>query len=79
MAQTLPSQPHPSQTQPVQSLSHPEARTPRPADSADPDHHVPGSMDISEQEATFHRFMRLVTRAGLAIVVILLLLALFNA
>lgn len=73
MAQTQPSQP-----QPAQSLSHPEARTPHQADSPDPAHHVHGSMDISMQEATFYRFMRLVTRVVIAIVAILVLLALVN-
>ncbi len=74
MAQT-----QPSQAQPAQSLTHPEARTPHPADHPDPDHHVPGSMDISEQERTFDRFMRLLTRAAIVIVVLLILLALINS
>lgn len=62
----------------AQSLSHPEERTPHPADSPDPNHHVHGSMDISMQEATFYRFMKLVTRVAIVIVVILILLALVN-
>ena len=63
----------------AQSLSHPEERTPRAPDTPDPHHHVPGSMDITEQERTFHRFMTLVTRAAIAIVVLLIFLALLNA
>lgn len=62
-----------------QSLSHPEQRTPHPADSHDPHHHVPGSMDISDQERTFEGFMRVVVRTGIAIVVVLVFLALVNA
>jgi hypothetical protein len=68
----------------AQSLSHPEERTTRPAadrpgHASDPrHHHVPGSMNISAQERMFESFMRLVTRAAIAIVVILLLLALLN-
>lgn len=62
----------------AQSLSHPEERTPHAPDTHDPTHHVPGSMDISEQEQTFERFMRLVTRVAIVIVVLLLFLALIN-
>ena len=62
----------------AQSMSHPEARTAHPADRHDPAHHVPGSMDISAQEATFEGFMRVVTRAGIVIVVALVFLALVN-
>ena len=63
----------------AQSLSHPEERTPHPADSHDPHHHVPGTMDISAQEAMFDGFMRLVSRAAIVIVAALILLALINA
>ncbi len=73
MAQT-----QPSQAQPAQSLTHPEARTPHAADAHDPALHVHGSMDVSEQEATFQRFMRLLTRAVVVIVVLLIFLALIN-
>lgn len=67
----------------AQSLSHPEERTPHPSDTpgaaSDPHHHhVPGSMDITEQERTFERFMRFVMRTSIAIVALLILLALIN-
>jgi len=62
----------------AQSLSHPEERTPHAPDSRDPDHHVPGSMDVSAQERTFEGFMKIITRATIVIVVILVLLALVN-
>ena len=62
----------------VQSLTHPEERTPHPADSSDPSHHRHGSMDVSMQEATFHRFMTLATRVAIAVVVLLVVLALVN-
>lgn len=61
-----------------QSLSHPEERTSHAPDTHDPNAHVPGTMDISEQERTFERFMRLVTRAAIVIVALLILLALIN-
>lgn len=62
----------------AQSLSHPEERTPHAADTPDPAHHVPGSMDISEQERTFASFMKLATRSVIVIVAILIFLALIN-
>lgn len=63
----------------AQSLSHPEERTAHPAPSHDPNHFVPGSMDISEQERTFEGFMRWTVRAGIAVVVVLVFMALVNA
>ena len=62
----------------AQSLSHPEQRTPHAPDSADPNHHVLGSMDISAQERAFEGFMRIATRAAIVIVVLLIFLALVN-
>jgi hypothetical protein len=62
----------------AQSLSHPEERTSHAPDNPDPTQHVPGTMDVSEQERTFERFMRLVTRAAIVIVVLLIFLALVN-
>lgn len=44
----------------------------------DQHHHVPGTMDITDQERTFAGFMKLVTRTSIAIVVALILLALIN-
>jgi hypothetical protein len=41
--------------------------------------HEHGSMDISHHEETYQGFVRLAMRAAIAIVVVLLLLALFNA
>jgi hypothetical protein len=41
--------------------------------------HSHGDMDISTQEKTFDGFIHLVTRAAIACVVALILLALFNA
>lgn len=62
----------------AQSLSHPEERTAHAPDGRDAAHHVQGSMDIAAQERTFQGFMTVVTRAAIAIVVILVLLALVN-
>ena len=62
----------------AQSLSHPEERTPHGPDSADPDAHISGTMDIRAQERTFHGFMTFVTRAAILIVALLLFLALVN-
>lgn len=62
----------------AQSLSHPEERTPHAPDSADPNHHVHGSMDVSAQERTFEGFMRFATRAAVVIVVLLIFLGLVN-
>lgn len=42
-------------------------------------HHEPGTMDISRQQATFVTFTRFAARMTMVIIVILLLLALFNA
>lgn len=41
--------------------------------------HKPGSMDITVQEKTFEGFMRMVTRAVILILAILIFLALANA
>jgi hypothetical protein len=78
----------------AQSASHPEHRTAHPAahgaqptaphgapptaHAGDPDHFVPGSMNIAVQEATFDGFMRLVVRSGIVIALILIFLALLN-
>ena len=40
--------------------------------------HKPGTMNIVDQERTFAAFMTWVTRAGIVIVVVLILLALVN-
>lgn len=40
--------------------------------------HEHGSMDISDQEATFARFVRISTRTVIAIIIALLLLYLVN-
>lgn len=37
-----------------------------------------GEMDVSDQEKTFHGFLRLMTRGAIAIIVVLILLALIN-
>jgi hypothetical protein len=42
------------------------------------DEHVPGSMDIRTQEKTFHGFVTVVTRTIIAIIVFLVLLAMWN-
>lgn len=41
--------------------------------------HKPGSMDITVQEKTFDGFMRMVSRATILIIAILVFLALVNA
>jgi hypothetical protein len=41
--------------------------------------HVPGMMDVSVQEKTFDGFLRMVTRAVILIMVVLVFLALANA
>ena len=41
-------------------------------------HYKPGTMDITEQERTFHAFLRVVTFFVVAIPVVLILLAMFN-
>lgn len=40
--------------------------------------HVPGTMDITVQEKTFHGFVKLVTRASIFFIVVLVLIALIN-
>ena len=40
---------------------------------------VPGSMEITSHEKTFEGFVKLVTRAGILILVLLVLIALANA
>lgn len=42
-------------------------------------HHVPGTMDITDQERTYNGFIKLTTRTVIAIIVALILLALINA
>lgn len=41
--------------------------------------HKHGSMDITQQQKTFDGFMRYVVRSTIAIIVVLILLALFGA
>lgn len=41
--------------------------------------HKHGSMDITQQQKTFDGFMRYVVRTSIAIIVVLILLALFGA
>ncbi len=43
------------------------------------DDHVHGTMDTSEQEKTFEGFVKFSARAVIAFLVVLLLLAMFNA
>ncbi|MBM2574995.1 aa3-type cytochrome c oxidase subunit IV [Jannaschia sp. Os4] len=45
---------------------------------ADQKPHEPGTMDITEQEKTFDGFMRFTKNAVIAIIVILVLLAIFR-
>ncbi|SHI81838.1 aa3-type cytochrome c oxidase subunit IV [Wenxinia saemankumensis] len=42
-------------------------------------HHEPGTMDITAQQRVFHGFVKMITRASIVIVVLLILLALVNA
>jgi hypothetical protein len=41
--------------------------------------HVPGTMDVSVQEKTFDGFIRMVTRATIVIIALLIFTALVNA
>jgi Bacterial aa3 type cytochrome c oxidase subunit IV len=43
------------------------------------DEHIPGTMDIRVQEKTFNGFVTAVTRSVIAILIFLVLLAMWNA